>query len=67
VPFIYFGEEIGQIGAKPDESIRNPMPWTGEANGGFTQAAKPGNGWRLRRATLPPKPATRLRSVSIAS
>ncbi|RPI17030.1 MAG: DUF3459 domain-containing protein [Lysobacterales bacterium] len=41
VPFIYYGEEIGQVGAKPDEMIRNPMPWTPGPNGGFTQAAQP--------------------------
>jgi len=41
VPFLYYGEEIGQIGAKPDEMIRNPMPWTGGRNGGFTAAAAP--------------------------
>lgn len=26
-PFIYYGEEIGMTGAKPDESIREPMQW----------------------------------------
>jgi glycosidase len=41
VPFLYYGEEIGQIGAKPDELIRNPMPWSSAINGGFTGAAKP--------------------------
>jgi glycosidase len=41
VPFLYYGEEIGQVGAKPDEMIRNPMPWTGGVNGGFTEAAQP--------------------------
>ena len=41
VPFLYYGEEIGQIGAKPDEMIRNPMPWTDGTNGGFTAAARP--------------------------
>jgi len=41
VPFLYYGEEIGQVGAKPDELIRNPMPWNGGANGGFTAAARP--------------------------
>lgn len=41
VPFLYYGEEIGQVGAKPDEMIRNPMPWTGGANAGFTAAARP--------------------------
>ncbi|HET7202022.1 MAG TPA: alpha-amylase family glycosyl hydrolase [Steroidobacteraceae bacterium] len=41
VPFLYYGEEIGQVGRKPDEMIRNPMPWTAGTNGGFTQAARP--------------------------
>jgi len=27
VPFIYYGEEIGLMGAKPDEQIRTPMLW----------------------------------------
>ncbi|MDN4069614.1 alpha-amylase family glycosyl hydrolase [Paenibacillus sp. FSL R5-0407] len=26
-PFLYYGEEIGMLGAKPDESIREPMQW----------------------------------------
>jgi glycosidase len=41
VPFLYYGEEIGQIGVKPDEMIRNPMPWSAAGNGGFTTATKP--------------------------
>ena len=41
MPFLYYGEEIGQVGAKPDEMIRNPMPWTPAPNGGFTAAAQP--------------------------
>lgn len=37
VPFIYYGEEIGLQGTKPDEQIRTPMPWTAEEPGiGFT-------------------------------
>jgi alpha-glucosidase len=28
-PFIYYGEEIGMTGAKPDERIRTPMRWDG--------------------------------------
>jgi glycosidase len=37
VPFIYYGEEIGMTGAKPDENIRTPMQWTSDAQtGGFT-------------------------------
>jgi len=31
VPFIYYGEEIGMTGAKPDERIRTPMRWDGTA------------------------------------
>ncbi len=36
VPFIYYGEEIGMTGAKPDEMIRKPMQWTDGAQAGFT-------------------------------
>jgi glycosidase len=39
VPFIYYGEEIGQVGGKPDENIRTPMQWTTEENAGFTTAS----------------------------
>ena len=35
-PFIYYGEEIGMTGVKPDEDIRLPMQWSGEENAGFT-------------------------------
>jgi len=42
VPFIYYGEEIGMTGGKPDPDIRTPMQWTGGKNGGFS-AGKP---WR---------------------
>ncbi|MHB8891057.1 MAG: alpha-amylase family glycosyl hydrolase [Candidatus Limnocylindrales bacterium] len=36
-PFVYYGEEIGLTGRKPDEQIRTPMPWDGSAPaGGFT-------------------------------
>ncbi len=27
IPFIYYGEEIGMMGVKPDEDIRRPMQW----------------------------------------
>jgi glycosidase len=43
VPFVYYGEELGMIGKKPDEDIRTPMQWTPEKNGGFTT----GTPWRL--------------------
>ena len=37
VPFIYYGEEVGLDGTKPDEQIRTPMPWTAKGPGvGFT-------------------------------
>ena len=35
-PFIYYGEEIGMVGTKPDEYIRTPMQWTNSNNSGFT-------------------------------
>jgi glycosidase len=37
IPFVYYGEEIGMIGDKPDEQIRNPMQWSAESGGGFTR------------------------------
>ncbi|MCH8568225.1 MAG: T9SS type A sorting domain-containing protein [Balneolales bacterium] len=36
VPFIYYGEEIGMTGAKPDPQIRTPMQWTDGPAAGFT-------------------------------
>jgi alpha-amylase len=39
VPFIYYGEEIGMTGKKPDERIRTPMEWTAGVNARFTTAA----------------------------
>jgi glycosidase len=39
VPFIYYGEEIGMSGRKPDERIRTPMRWDGtEPAAGFSTA-----------------------------
>ncbi len=36
-PFVYYGEELGMVGNKPDEDIRPPMPWSDEGEGaGFT-------------------------------
>ncbi|WP_438449005.1 alpha-amylase family glycosyl hydrolase [Gorillibacterium sp. sgz5001074] len=37
-PFLYYGEELGMSGRKPDEYIREPMPWNG---GGRTGAGSP--------------------------
>jgi alpha-amylase len=37
VPFVYYGEEIGLTGRKPDERIRTPMRWDASGPGaGFT-------------------------------
>jgi glycosidase len=36
-PFVYYGEEIGMIGDKPDEQIRTPMQWSAANGGGFTK------------------------------
>jgi alpha-amylase len=36
VPFVYYGEEIGMVGSKPDEKIRTPMQWTAGPQAGFT-------------------------------
>ncbi len=39
VPFLYYGEEIGMIGMKPDEKLRTPMQWTPGENAGFSASA----------------------------
>jgi glycosidase len=36
IPFIYYGEEIGMSGSKPDELIRTPMQWSNTQGAGFT-------------------------------
>ena len=36
MPFVYYGEEIGMTGAKPDERLRTPMQWTAGHADGFT-------------------------------
>ena len=48
-PFIYYGEEIGMQGKKPDEDIRLPMQWSAESNAGFTTGVPwraPAGGYR---------------------
>lgn len=42
VPFIYYGEEIGMKGEKPDEDLRRPMQWSLDPNAGFST----GTPWR---------------------
>ncbi|HET7234693.1 MAG TPA: alpha-amylase family glycosyl hydrolase [Longimicrobium sp.] len=46
LPFVYYGEEIGMMGDKPDERLRTPMQWTRGAGGGFTT----GKPWQALQA-----------------
>ncbi len=39
LPFIYYGEELGMTGDKPDERLRTPMHWTRAKAAGFTTGA----------------------------
>jgi len=45
VPFVYYGEEIGMTGDKPDERLRTPMQWTASSRG-FTS----GKPWETLQA-----------------
>ncbi len=36
LPFVYYGEEIGMTGDKPDPRLRTPMHWSPEPGVGFT-------------------------------
>lgn len=49
LPFLYYGEELGAGGSKPDENIRTPMQWENNpANAGFTT----GKPWRAPDASV---------------
>jgi alpha-amylase len=37
LPYVYYGEEIGMTGDKPDPRLRTPMQWTGGTAAGFTR------------------------------
>jgi alpha-amylase len=51
VPFIYYGEELGLTGDKPDENLRTPMPWSADPVAGFSLA----NAWRAPNADFQTK------------
>lgn len=38
VPFVYYGEEIGMEGRKPDPDIRTPMQWSSAEHSGFSSS-----------------------------
>jgi alpha-amylase len=42
VPYLYYGEEVGMNGTKPDPDIRRPMQWDTDPASGFTS----GSPWR---------------------
>ncbi len=48
-PFLYYGEEIGMQGQKPDEDIRLPMQWSNSEHAGFTS----GEPWRAAHPNYP--------------
>ena len=54
MPFVYYGEEIGMRGDKPDEQLRTPMQWSATAGAGFTR----GKPWE------PPQPDWRTVNVA---
>lgn len=51
IPFLYYGEEIGMNGIKPDPDIRTPMLWSDEQGAGFTS----GTPWRNLNPDYPIK------------
>ena len=62
-PFVYYGEEIGMRGDKPDEQIRTPMQWSAAAGGGFTTGAAwevPQTDWRTTTVAAQEGDATSL-------
>lgn len=49
IPYIYYGEEIGLRGSKPDENIRTPMQWNGNTYAGFSTS----NPWQSVNSNYP--------------
>jgi glycosidase len=55
MPFLYYGEEIGMEGQKPDEQIRRPMQWSTDPFAGFSTVYpwEPlGPGWETYNVAL---------------
>lgn len=50
-PFIYYGEEIGLLGVKPDEGIREPMKWTSGGHDAGQTTWEPGSNNALNSGT----------------
>ena len=55
LPFVYYGEEIGMTGDKPDPRLRTPMQWSPVRGVGFTT----GNPWES------PQPDSLTASVAV--
>lgn len=54
-PYIYYGEEIGMTGTKPDEHIRRPMQWSDINYAGFSKVLpwqSLGEGWTKNNVAL---------------
>lgn len=56
IPFLYYGEEIGMTGVKPDEDIRRPMQWDSDTvKVGFSDIfpwRAPASDWEERSVAL---------------
>jgi glycosidase len=66
MPFVYYGEEIGMRGDKPDEQIRTPMQWSAVAGAGFTTGKpweEPQPDWRTVNVAAQDGDATSLLSL----
>ena len=66
-PFLYYGEEIGLTGQKPDERIRTPMAWDGAGPAAGFSTAPPWEpleeGWQTRNVAAHTADPASLRSA----
>jgi glycosidase len=63
LPFVYYGEEIGMTGDKPDERLRTPMQWSDSAGLGFTRGTpweEPQPDWRTTNVSAQETDSTSL-------